>query len=223
MILTPKNWHTFQHYNKRNPPWIKLHRALLDDYEFSMLPVESRALAPMLWLIASESKDGCIQMSSEALAFRLRTDSASIGLGLKPLITAGLFIDASDVLAGCLQHATPEAETETETEGREEKKPFQEDETLNGTTIHPAPARPIESQEQPNVDETWNVTDDEFGDEGYDSIPMGMDALDVALAAFDDADAKKLAEAGASVEDCKNIAELIRLSGGTLESVGREK
>ena len=55
MFLTPKNWHAFQHYNKRNPPWIKLHRALLDDYEFSQLPVESRALAPMLWLIASEA------------------------------------------------------------------------------------------------------------------------------------------------------------------------
>ena len=72
MNITPKNWHSFQHYNKRNPPWIKLHRSILDDYGFACLPVASRALAPMLWLIASESKDGVISLASEALAFRLR-------------------------------------------------------------------------------------------------------------------------------------------------------
>lgn len=122
MMLTPKNWHSFQHYSRRNPPWIKLHRALLDDYDFSVLPAESRALAPMLWLIASESKDGCIQMSSEALAFRLRTDSHTFEGWLKPLVLAGFFIDASNALAGCKQSATPETETERETEplpGRE--------------------------------------------------------------------------------------------------------
>ncbi len=122
MILTPKNWHSFQHYSRRTPPWIKLHRALLDDYDFSVLPAESRALAPMLWLIASESKDGCIQMSSEALAFRLRTDSHTFDGWLKPLVLAGFFIDASNTLAACKQSATPETEGEAETEplpGRE--------------------------------------------------------------------------------------------------------
>lgn len=123
MILTPKNWHSFQHYSRRNPPWIKLHRALLDDYEFSMLPVESRALAPMLWLIASESKDGCIQMSSEALAFRLRASIESIEAGLKPLVLSGFFVDASGALANRLQCATPETETETEAEAYPGREP----------------------------------------------------------------------------------------------------
>jgi hypothetical protein len=36
--LTIKNWSEFQHYKDRNPPWIKLHRALLDDYAFAALP-----------------------------------------------------------------------------------------------------------------------------------------------------------------------------------------
>ena len=27
-----KNWGEFQHYKKRNPPWIKLHKKLLDDF-----------------------------------------------------------------------------------------------------------------------------------------------------------------------------------------------
>lgn len=114
MVIVPKNWHTFQHYNKRNPPWIKLHRALLDDYDFSQLPVGSRALAPMLWLIASESKDGQIRMTFEALAFRLRMPVAFLADALEPLMNKGFFLDASNVLADRLQHATPETETETE-------------------------------------------------------------------------------------------------------------
>jgi hypothetical protein len=60
MILTPKNWSSFQHYKDRAPAWIKLHRGLLDDFEFSSLPVASRALAPLLWLLASEFEGGAI-------------------------------------------------------------------------------------------------------------------------------------------------------------------
>ena len=132
MMIVPKNWGTFQHYNKRNPPWIKLHRALLDDYEFSQLPVESRALAPMLWLLASESKDGVINMTIEALVFRLRVDALYLVNSLEPLITKGFFLDASAMLASRLQHATPETETETE------KSPFQESAYKGGTrTLEP--------------------------------------------------------------------------------------
>ena len=118
MKLIPKNWHEFQHYNKRNPPWIKLRRSLLDDYEFAQLPVESRAIAPMLWLLASESLAGCFQAASTVLAFRLRLPQEEVEKALKPLIDQGFFVDASTVLAECLQGATPEAETETETEKR---------------------------------------------------------------------------------------------------------
>jgi hypothetical protein len=116
MILIPKNWHSFQHYNKRNPPWIKLHRALLDDHEFSMLPLESRALTPMLWLIASESKEGHIKADSDTLAFRLRESVEFVEKWVKPLVVAGFFFYASDPLAGRKQSATPETEGEAETE-----------------------------------------------------------------------------------------------------------
>lgn len=58
MKLVPKNWTSFQHYKDRAPPWIRLHRGLLDDYEFQCLPVASRALAPMLWLLASAETSG---------------------------------------------------------------------------------------------------------------------------------------------------------------------
>lgn len=135
MNLTPKNWHSFQHYNKRNPPWIKLHRSLLDDYDFMQLPVASRALAPMLWLIASESKDGVISLPVPALAFRLRCSADDLQIALEPLISKGFFVDASAALARGLRCATPETETETETE---EKNPAMECEINGGTSTKEA-------------------------------------------------------------------------------------
>jgi hypothetical protein len=52
--LTVKNWGDFQHYSKRNPPWIKLHRALLDDYAFCSLPDVAKGHLMLLWLYASQ-------------------------------------------------------------------------------------------------------------------------------------------------------------------------
>ena len=59
-IGRPRNWEKFQHYKNRKPPWIKLHHDLIDDREYQRLPIASRALAPQLWLMASESKDGLL-------------------------------------------------------------------------------------------------------------------------------------------------------------------
>lgn len=117
MRLIPKNWKAFQHYNDRCPPWIKLHRDLLNDRAFMSLPVASKALAPLMWLLASESKDGSFDASTEELAFRLRLSVDEIEAGLKPLINSGFFLDASTLLAPCLQVATPEREKEGEGKG----------------------------------------------------------------------------------------------------------
>ena len=121
MFLKPKNWEKFQHYRDRCPPWIKLHRDLLNDRAYMNLPLASKAIAPLLWLLASESKDGSFNAASDELAFRLRIASKDIESGLKPLIDNGFFVDASTMLAPCLQLAIPERETETERET--EKKP----------------------------------------------------------------------------------------------------
>jgi hypothetical protein len=122
MNLKPKNWDKFQHYKDRCPPWIKLHRDLLNDKEFMRLPLASKALAPLLWLLASESKDGCFQADSDELEFRLRIASKDIDAGLKPLIDKGFFVIASGVLAESLQVAIPERETEREGETEERQK-----------------------------------------------------------------------------------------------------
>lgn len=104
-----KNWVEYQHYHHRNPPWIKLHKKTLDDYTFQCLPDASRALAPCLWLLASESKDGTFDGSTEVLVFRLHQSAKWIEAALIPLISSGLIIvddDASVPLANCLQEAS---------------------------------------------------------------------------------------------------------------------
>ena len=118
MILVPKNWRSFQHYKDRQPPWVKVHKSLLDDRDFARLPIASKALAPMLWLLASESMNGEFNADIDELVFRLRWNRKDVETGLKPLIDMGLFTIASGMLADCLQVAVPETETETETEKR---------------------------------------------------------------------------------------------------------
>lgn len=107
--LTPKNWGEFQHYKDRSPSWIKLHKKILDDYKFHCLPLASKALAPMLWLLASEYEQGEIEFNTEELAFRLRMKPQEFTEAVKPLIEFGFFNlkgeclqDASELLAGCL-------------------------------------------------------------------------------------------------------------------------
>jgi hypothetical protein len=119
MMIMPKNWAVFQHYKDRCPPWIKLHRDLLNNREYMRLPLASKALAPLLWLLASESKTGEFDASVEELCFRLHMTEAEVIAGLKPLIDKGFFTGASNVLADCNQLAIPE--TETEREGETEK------------------------------------------------------------------------------------------------------
>jgi hypothetical protein len=98
MTITPKDWGTFQHYKTRSPPWIKLHRRLLDNFDFARLPVASRALAPMLWILASEYEGGRITATLEEMAFRFRTSVDELSSALTPLIDRGFFI-ASGSLA----------------------------------------------------------------------------------------------------------------------------
>lgn len=121
MILTPKNWKSFQHYKDRSPAWIKLHKALLDDYEFACLPVASKALAPLLWLLASEYEDGKIDATLDKLAFRLHMTRGDLANALSPLLEKGFF-DASEPLAERKQDACLEKEREEEKEKRKNSR-----------------------------------------------------------------------------------------------------
>jgi hypothetical protein len=70
----------------------------------------------MLWLLASESKDGVFDGSLDELVFRLHITPKEYQDGVKPLIDNDFFILVSGVLAERKQVAIPETETETETE-----------------------------------------------------------------------------------------------------------
>jgi hypothetical protein len=129
-MLTPKNWSSFQHYKDRAPSWIKLHKSLLNDFAFARLPLASKALAPLLWVLASEYENGSIRASLDEIAFRIHVTRAELDAGLKPLIEAGFFITddeveqvASNALAEPEQGASDLAQPATlEKEKRREEK-----------------------------------------------------------------------------------------------------
>lgn len=116
------DWSEKQHYKDRNPPWIKLHRKILTSYKYSRLSIASKALAPLLWVLASESDDiksGIITSDVNELSFKVHIDKDTIEKSVNELIENGFI----EVVAGCNQDASklrqnspPETETETETD-----------------------------------------------------------------------------------------------------------
>lgn len=87
-----KGWSSFQSYKDRNPPWIRLHKRLLDDFNFQRMSADARALLPMLWLMASEDKDpasGMLRIGYEEIAFRLRIDGKAVKSAIDETIRGG--------------------------------------------------------------------------------------------------------------------------------------
>jgi len=128
--LRVKNWEKFQHYKKRNPPWIKLHRSLMTDSDFLSMPEVAQYELIRIWLVASSGQDmaSSRQVCGQGVVSS-RQDCVKRIAGLRRLrywnllIQKGFLIpDASITLAPCKQNATTETETETETEKKEQKK-----------------------------------------------------------------------------------------------------
>ena len=122
MIIQPTNWAQLQHYKDRSPIWIKLHRSLLIDFNWVRLPVASKALAPCLWLLASEYQDGRIEASLEEVSWRISLPHDVIIEGLKALLDNGFFTVDSVLLASCKHVAILEKEKEKELEKEKEKE-----------------------------------------------------------------------------------------------------
>ncbi|MDC0206424.1 hypothetical protein OAL04_04225 [Nitrospinae bacterium] len=133
-FLTIANWESFQSYKDRRPPWIRLHKALLDNYEFQSMSANARALLPMIWLIASEDQDpksGCVRGSYESVAFRLRSNTKDVKAGIDEIVKAGFVTVQNQLTSEAKQQitpnkqsgyetVTPETETEAETEAETE-------------------------------------------------------------------------------------------------------
>jgi hypothetical protein len=78
-FLTVKNWKDFQHYAQRNPPWIKLHRAVLDDYAFCALPDVAKGHLMILWLYASQN-NGAVPVDPVFLEKKLSISNLDLDL-----------------------------------------------------------------------------------------------------------------------------------------------
>ena len=121
-----RNWDRFQHYKRRNPPWIKLHVELLASRDWVTLSDASRVLAIACMLLASKN-DGEIDWDPEYIKRVAYLNSCP---DLNPLLECGFLeplqsdagvpqADASTVQARHKQmrtNAEPETETEVETD-----------------------------------------------------------------------------------------------------------
>ena len=53
--LRVKNHDLYQHYGTRNPPWVKLYRVIMGDYDLRQVPVSSRLCFIYCTILASET------------------------------------------------------------------------------------------------------------------------------------------------------------------------
>jgi hypothetical protein len=118
-FLSIKNYATYQHYKDRNPPWVKLHAKVLNDYQFSRLQDASKAHLMLLWVLASRH-DNRIPYDLMWLTQQL---GATSPIDVDELVAYGFIEvsgDDSKPLAPRKQSA--DVETERETEGEKEKE-----------------------------------------------------------------------------------------------------
>lgn len=97
MALGVKNWDRHQHFLRRRPTWVKLWHGLLNDKKFQKLPVASRALLPMVWLLASEFDKGIIDLDASEIAWRVHWPEEDFNDALRPCINAGFLIAGARV------------------------------------------------------------------------------------------------------------------------------
>ncbi len=112
-IIAIVNWERFQHYgDRRRPPWVRLHRTLLDNREWHELSGDASKLLAECWLLASETLDGTIPLSTADLTWRLRRTDIDLTRTLLQELATAQFIelrqhDASTALATRPQQASP--------------------------------------------------------------------------------------------------------------------
>lgn len=114
--FTIKNWREFQHYSDRNPPWIKLHFAILSSQDWVMLADDSRVLMIACMLIASRNL-GKVPNNPDYIkrvCYLKKVD-------FNPLIDIG-FLERDSSCKQMQAEFRPEERREETEERREEKK-----------------------------------------------------------------------------------------------------
>lgn len=100
--LYVRNFHKYQHYRKRRPPWVKLHRQILEDEKLMALPPEHRWIAVGLVILASESEPSSggsrrVEQSEKEIGRRLGASTQLVRAAVKSLQSVGFL--ASSPLA----------------------------------------------------------------------------------------------------------------------------
>jgi len=114
-------WQKYQHYKDRNPPWIKLHFALLSSRTWVMLDDASRVLAIACMLLASRDNGeiSCDAKYIKRVAYLNHTPN------FKPLIECGfleMLADASDLLADASNSLSVSSSLTSESSSEKSKK-----------------------------------------------------------------------------------------------------
>ena len=94
-FLCVKGWRQFQHYMKRNPPWIKVPNSLLDDSTFAALPDTAKAHLIAIWLLASRTENR-FPADTDFISRRINATSP---LDLELLISKGFLEESDDASA----------------------------------------------------------------------------------------------------------------------------
>jgi len=110
------NWDEFQHYKDRNPPWIKLHNQLLDNYEFENLPDATKGHLLCIWMLASRTNN---KLPYDP-AWIKRKIGANSAVDLKTLQSSG-FIELHNVEQDASKVLVPEEKRRDREEGESEK------------------------------------------------------------------------------------------------------
>lgn len=121
--LTCRNWDYWQTYRRdRNaPPWIKVHRRVLQDMEWSMLTDSEKGQLVSMWVLAAD-RNGAIPNDARALQRLLGLDdppNLNKFMDLGFLTPSGRHDDAS-VAPDRRQGDAPEAEAEAEVDTEEQ-------------------------------------------------------------------------------------------------------
>lgn len=110
-----RNLEKFQHYGKRNPPWVKLHKEFITHYDLRNLPVQSRLFFACSWLLASEMGNQIpldYKYLSDRVGFTvtkkiIATLVSANALSLSSVsVSDSSLTENSNMLATCLQDAS---------------------------------------------------------------------------------------------------------------------
>ncbi len=98
----------YHHCEVRNPPWIRLHRSLLSNYEFNCLQDASKAHLMMIWVLASQHSNA-LPYDADWIAREIHAETT---VDLDELIEAGFLEPLGDDASCSQDDSTPLAERE---------------------------------------------------------------------------------------------------------------